>query len=110
MTAYVQAIQAQQVDQAWNLLGVLLATTGADSGAGVVDIGRAASVVIVAAALGLYHWRLVRGDAVVRPAAPAPPIAGPAQFGLQVRGASEAEIRDALGGLPEGATYSIERR
>jgi hypothetical protein len=75
----------------------------------VVDIGRAASVVIVAAALGLYHWRIVRADAVARPAA-APPIVGPEQFSLQIRGASETEIRRALGGLPDGASYSLERR
>lgn len=106
----VLAILTSAATLVYRLLGVLLATTGADSGAAVVDIGRAASVVIVAAALGLYHWRIVRADAVARPAAPAPPIAGPEQFSLQVRGASEAEIRRALGGLPEGATYSLERR
>jgi hypothetical protein len=66
-------------------------------------------VVIVAAALGLYHWRIVRADAVARPAAPAPPIVGPEQFRLQIRGASEVEIRRALGGLPPDATYSLER-
>jgi hypothetical protein len=93
----------------YRLLGVVLATTGADSGAAVVDIGRAASVVVVAAALGLYHWRIVRADAAARPAAPAPPPAAE-QFSLQIRGASEAEIRRALDGLPDGATWSVERR
>jgi hypothetical protein len=67
-------------------------------------------VVIVAAALGLYHWRIVRADAVARPAAPAQPIAVPEQFSLQIRGASESEVRRALGGLPDGASYSLERR
>jgi hypothetical protein len=105
----VLAILVSAATLVYRLLGVLLATTGADSGAAVVDIGRAASVVIVAAALGLYHWRIVRADAVARPAA-APPIVGPEQFSLQIRGASETEIRRALGGLPDGASYSLERR
>jgi len=106
----VLAILISAATLVYRLLGVLLATTGADSGAAVVDIGRAASVVTVAAALGLYHWRIVRADAAARPAAPAQPIAASVQFSLQIRGASEAEIRRALGGLPHGASYSLERR
>ncbi len=106
----VLAILVSAATLVYRLLGVLLATTGADSGAAVVDIGRAASVVIVASALGLYHWRIVRADAIARPAAAAQPIAAPEQFSLQIRGASEAEIRRALGGLPDAASYSLERR
>jgi hypothetical protein len=105
----VLAILGSAATLVYRLLGVVLATTGADSGAAVVDIGRAASVVVVAAALGLYHWRIVRADAAARPAAPAPPPAAE-QFSLQIRGASEAEIRRALDGLPDGATWSVERR
>jgi hypothetical protein len=106
----VLAILISAATLLYRLLGVLLATSGADSGAAVVDIGRAASVVVVAAALGLYHWRIVRADAAARQAAPAPTTLVPEQFSLQIRGASEAEIRRALGGLPDGATWSVERR
>jgi hypothetical protein len=105
----VLAILGSAATLVYRLLGVVLATTGADSGAAVVDIGRAASVVVVAAALGLYHWRIVRADAAARPAAPAPPPAAE-QFSLQIRGASEEEIRRALAGLPAGSSYSLDRR
>ncbi len=106
----VLAILISAATLIYRLLGVLLATTGADSGAAVVDIGRAASVVMVAAALGLYHWRIMRADAAARPAAPSQPVSAPEQFSLEIRGASEEQIRRALGGLPGGASYSLERR
>jgi hypothetical protein len=94
----------------YRLLGVVLATTEASSGAAVVDIGRATSVILVAAALGVYHWRLLRADAAARPL-PAPQEGGPSdQFSLEIRGATEAEIRRLLGGLSGGASYSLERR
>src|SRR5207245_8692456 len=106
----VLAILISAATLVYRLLGVLLATTGADSGAAVVDIGRAAAVVIVAAVLGLYHWLIVRADGAARPAAAAQPIAQLEQFSLQIRGASEAEIRRALGGLPDGSSYPLEPR
>lgn len=95
----------------YRLLAVILATTEASSGAAMVDIGRATSVIVVTAALGVYHWRLLRADAAARPLAP-PHELGPApdQFSLEIRGASEEEIRRVLAGLPRSASYSLERR
>ena len=71
-------------------------------------MGKAASVIVVAAVIGLYHWRALRSDSAARPA-PAPHRAViERDVHLIITGASEDEVRRLLGGLPEGASYSIE--
>lgn len=108
LLASVLAILISGATLIYRLLGIVLAATGADSGAAVVDIGRAASVIVVAAALGWYHRRVVGADAAARPAAAVEPAGAPQRFSVEIRGASEDEIRRVLGGLPRGASYSVE--
>jgi hypothetical protein len=85
------------------------------------------SVVAVAAAVGLYHWRILRLDSASRHAAPAPPQRTPAaaplveadepvpapkaapgrQFELSVVGATEDDVHQALTNLPPQASYRL---
>jgi len=112
----------------YRLLALVLGTSDAASGAPVIDMGRALSVILVAAAIGLYHWRVLRSDAAARPA-PSPsgissptgvrspagvpsPVYGGGQGGgvlVTITGASEQQIRQALSTLPEGANFTIQR-
>jgi hypothetical protein len=71
----------------------------------------------VAAAIGLYHWRVLRSDGAARAAlAPVSAVASPA-YGeglgggmvVTITGATEQEIRQALSKLPDGAQYTIKR-
>ena len=94
----------------YRLLGLVLSTSDASSGAAVVDAGRSTSVILVAVALGLYHWRLLRADGAARPAATPPPSHPARRFLVAISGASEEQIRGLLGGLPGGASYSLESR
>lgn len=108
----VLALLASAATLVYRVLGLVLATTDASSGAAVVDIGRAVAVILVAVMLGFYHWRVLRSDAAARPVAEAPAqTAAPVdQFSLEIRGANEEAIRRVLAGLPPGATYSLQRR
>ena len=112
LLASVLALLISAATLVYRLLGIILKTSSASSGAAVVDLGRAASVIVVAAAFGLYHWRVLRKDGAARPApAPLPPADAEVEaFAIEVRGANEAELRRALGGLPPTATYTITRR
>jgi hypothetical protein len=94
----------------YRLLGIVLALSDAGSGAAVIDIGRATAVILVAAALGLYHWRILRQDAATRPTLAQPSADGRGDFDIAVKGASEEELRRLLNGLPRGATYSLAPR
>src|SRR5438552_3785871 len=94
----------------YRLLALLLGTSDAAAGAPLVDMGKAASVIVVAAAIGLYHWRALRSDAAARPV-PVPRRAViDRDVHLIITGASEDEVRRLLGGLPEGASYSIDTK
>jgi hypothetical protein len=101
----------------YRLLALVLGTSDASSGAPVIDMGRAVSVILVAAAIGLYHWRVLRSDSAARPAvAPLPGVPSPVPGGGQgggmvvtIMGATEEQIRQALSKLPEGANYTIQR-
>jgi hypothetical protein len=105
----------------YRLLALLLGTSDAAGGAPVVDMGRAMSVILVAAAIGLYHWRVLRADSAARPAAspagiPLPagipsPVYARGQGGslvITITGATEQQIRQALSKLPDGAKYTIQ--
>jgi hypothetical protein len=84
-------------------------------------MGRAMSVILVAAAIGFYHWRVLRADSAARPAAspagiplptgiPSPVYGGAGQGGglvITITGATEQQIRQALSKLPDGANYTI---
>jgi hypothetical protein len=106
----------------YRLLAQVLGTSDAAGGAPVIDMGRAMSVILVAAAIGFYHWRVLRSDGAARPAAspagiPLPagipsPLAGEGQGGgliITITGATEQQIRQALSNLPDGANYTIQR-
>jgi hypothetical protein len=92
--------------------------------------GQSLAVVLVAAAVGIYHFKVLRSDAEARPAkaaaaqpeASAPvvtiPVAPPAptpalegevglQFDLLVVGATEDDIHQALANLPPKASYKL---
>ncbi len=101
----------------YRLLALLLGTSDAAGGAPVIDMGRAMSVILVAAAIGLYHWRVLRADSAARPAiapvsAVPSPVGGGGQGGgmvVTITGATEQQIRQSLSKLPDGATYTIQR-
>lgn len=101
----------------YRLLALVLGTSDATSGAPLIDMGRAMSVILVAAAIGLYHWRVLRSDSAARPAvAPVLDVPSPVHGGGQaggmvvtISGATEEQIRQALSKLPEGANYTIQR-
>lgn len=91
----------------YRLLALVLGTSGTP----IVDMGRAMSVILVAAAIGLYHWRVLRSDSAARPATPST-VQGGGQAGgvvVTISGATEEQIRQALSTLPEGANYKIQR-
>ena len=87
------------------------------------------AVVLVATAVGMYHWRVLRSDASTRPVthAPSEPAAGPAiaaatapaetgpahevtpgiHYALSVVGATEDDVHQALSNLPPQASYRL---
>ena len=104
----------------YRLLALLLRTSDAIGGAPVIDMGRAMSVVLVAAAIGLYHWRVLRADSAARPAAspsgiplpigiPSPLVGQDGGLIITITGATELQIRQAMSKLPDGANYTIQK-
>jgi hypothetical protein len=97
--------------------------------AGNLDFGHYLAVIVVAAAVGLYHWRVLRADAAARPPkiaqeqAPAPvAVATPAavrvripevedpqsrRYVLSVSDATEDDVHQALANLPPQASYKL---
>jgi hypothetical protein len=95
-----------------------------------LDFGHYLAVIVVAAGVGVYHWRVLRADAAARPArAPAQPevtrpvarVAEPAQpyapaeviaphsrrYTLVVADATDDDIHQALSSLPPQASYKL---
>ncbi len=91
-----------------------------------LSFGQSLAVVVVAAAVGIYHWRVVRSDASTRPAKAERPVgplitvpAGPAEhrpaaevapgthYELSVVGATEDDVHQALTNLPPQASYKL---
>ena len=86
------------------------------------------AVVLVALAVGLYHWRILRSDSTSRRAVPLPPQAAPAvtvpaqadepvhateavpglHYSLSVVGATEDDVHQALANLPPQASYHLK--
>jgi len=86
------------------------------------------AVVLVALAVGLYHWRILRSDSTSRRAVPVPPQAAPAvtvpaqadepvhateavpglHYSLSVVGATEDDVHQALANLPPQASYHLK--
>jgi hypothetical protein len=91
-----------------------------------LSFAQSLAVVVVAAAVGLYHWRILRSDAASRHAVPVPPsAAAPADtapvdepehaaepapgvhYALSVVGATEDDVHQALANLPPQASYKL---
>lgn len=94
-----------------------------------LDFGHYLAVIVVAAVVGVYHWRVLRADAAARPpkvaAAPAPVAAvvpAPAtvpihvadladshsrRYVLSVSDATEDDVHQALANLPPQASYRL---
>jgi Domain of unknown function (DUF5671) len=91
-----------------------------------LNFGRYLAVIIVAAGVGFYHWRVLRADAATRaPKAvePVPPVAAAAvavvlpasevadphthRYLLSVTDATEDDVHQALSSLPPHAAYKL---
>ncbi|HUZ85965.1 MAG TPA: DUF5671 domain-containing protein [Candidatus Baltobacterales bacterium] len=98
-----------------------------------LDFGHYLAVIVVAAGVAVYHWRVLRADAAARPPRPAiargpeapPPLrtpeAGPAlvagpiatgvrhsrHYTLVVSDATEDDVHQALAALPPQASYQL---
>ena len=91
-----------------------------------LDFSRYLAIVLVAAGVGVYHWRVLRADAATRPpkAAPAPVgVAAPAaadetpeaevlgphahRYTLVVTDATDDDVHQALASLPPQASYRL---
>jgi len=95
-----------------------------------LDFGRYLAVVVVAAGIGVYHWRVLRADGAARPpraavqpphaapvvpaithedAAPAAEVVGPhsRRYTLVVTDATEDDVHQALANLPPQANYHL---
>jgi hypothetical protein len=108
----VLALLAAGATLVYHLIGLVIGTTDATSGAAVVDIGRSLAVILVAGALAFYHWRILQLDSVVRPTSAQAEadiaVVPPRAIRISVRGATEQQIRDALKTLPSGSTYTLD--
>jgi len=99
-----------------------------------LDFGHYLAVIVVAAAVGIYHWRILRADAAARPPkisthpaaepagvpvtavtsatatpAPVPEFVDPhaRQYVLTVTDATEDDVHQALANLPPQASYKL---
>lgn len=98
-----------------------------------LDFGHYLGVIVVAAAVGFYHWTVLRGDAAARPPKHAPepapaaavvaaavaaaaPVAvaaaevvdpGTRRYVLSVTDATEDDVHQALASLPPHASYKL---
>ena len=105
----VLALLGSGVYLASQVLNQLLAV-GGDRPA--LQIGHALAVALVALAVAGYHVRVLRADGALRAgAAPEPPSPAPvdraAPIVVEIVGATEAEVREALAALPASARYSV---
>src|SRR5207245_2153962 len=97
LLASVLALLAGAATLVYRLLALVLGASTAASGAALVDIGRASAVILVAGAFGLYHWRVLCRDGAARPApAPAAPPSEAQAISVEIRGATEEDVRRLL--------------
>ncbi len=106
----VLALLGSGTTLAYSLLGQLIAVPGAS----ISPIGRALAASLVAAAIGAYHWRVLRADLAARRSLAMEEQVIPDGTSGQVEslvveivGATEADVRRALAALPTRATYSL---
>ena len=95
-----------------------------------LDVGHFLAILLVAAGVGIYHWRVLRADAAARPArpaaapvsrvataasaTPAPTVAASEALGpharrytLVVTDANDDDVHQALSSLPPHASYHL---
>jgi hypothetical protein len=95
-----------------------------------LDLGHYLAVIVVAAGVGIYHWRVLRADSAARPArtAPQPAVTRPLavasdakppppqgemlgphsrRFTLVVTDATDDDVHQALSTLPPQASYKL---
>lgn len=77
-----------------------------------LDVFRFLAVLLVAVAVGVYHWRVLRADHRARPApvaAPAADAVAPARhrYELELVGAGTEDLQRALAALPPGSSYRV---
>jgi hypothetical protein len=93
-----------------------------------LDFGHYLAVLVVAVAVGFYHWRVLRADGASRPAkhepeaaapavaavavasTPSEPVSAPAfgkRYILSVVDATEDDVHQALSSLPPAASYHL---
>ena len=98
------------------------------SDASNLDFGHYIAVIVVAAAVGAYHWKVLRADAAARPPkiAPAPVVVADAapepvaavhpttsanshsrRYVLAITDATEDDVHQALANLPPHASYRL---
>lgn len=73
-----------------------------------LDFGHYLAVIVVAAGIGIYHWRVLRADAAARPARPAAapaPTPAPALVGAASRAETSGPVAEALG--PHARSYTL---
>jgi hypothetical protein len=96
--------------------------------AGNLDFGHYLAVIVVAAVVGVYHWRVLRADAAARPPKPVPapvivtdaapqPVAAilptasanshSRRYVLAITDATEDDVHQALANLPPHASYKL---
>jgi hypothetical protein len=95
-----------------------------------LDLGHYLAVIVVAAGVGIYHWRVLRADAAARPARAAtqPAVTRPVavaseakpkpqqvevlspharRYSLVVTDATDDDVHQALSSLPPQASYKL---
>jgi hypothetical protein len=134
LLASVLAVLGSGVGMVNALLQQLFSAHPTLSASSNLDFGRYLAVIVVAAGVGLYHWRVLRADAAARPpkaattpgaavsspaaiasstaqtnAATAPDVVGPhsRRYTLVVTDATEDDVHQALADLPPQASYSL---
>ena len=71
-----------------------------------LDFGHYLAVIVVAAGIGFYHWRVLRADAAARPARPAAaPVPAPATVGVASPARTAAPVAESLG--PHAHRYTL---
>jgi hypothetical protein len=126
----VLAVLGGAIDLMYVLFQQIFSTHPLLNDAANLAFGQSLAIIVVAAAVGIYHWRVMRSDAAARPAtthatreAVAAPVvivpAAPADhspalevipgqhFVLSVVGATEDDVHQALANLPPQASYKL---
>jgi Domain of unknown function (DUF5671) len=98
----------------YRFLALVLGTTDSGGNAPLVDMGHALSVILVAVAVGLYHWRVLRSDSAARVPSPlgespSPLVGEGPGYQITIIGATEEDIRRALRDLPDSASFTIRK-